>query len=694
MKNSRFFAFAIFLFVFTPAVYSQCMMVPLSLNQRVASSTIIVEGVVTNQETFLESTTGQVYTINKIAIKAWLKNKQQSSFIYTRTEGGVYHNRATSVFPSLQLKRNTNYILFLNKVPSAKENSQLRLRNAGITQTIPFAGVQGAFAESFGNFTDVQQRTKQTELQLLQQIKQLTKQDAITPDGKLYKPQPYVQTSNRTMAITSVSPLTVRAGTTDAADLVTITGSGFGASAGTVFFSNADDGGATFIASGLNSDIVSWSDNSVTVKVVSAAGTGPVNINGSFTSPSNLTVQYAHTAIEQDFFGFAEVTRQRYYLRNLNGSGGYTFQFNTGFAANTAAVTAFSNAINSWRTSTAVNFSAFGTTSVATSANDGVNAVYFDPSLPLGTLAVCTSNFFASATGACTQQNTVWWLTDADIAFRTLPTASTTWQFGPSAPGATQYDFQSVALHEIGHAHGLGHVIAPGQVMHFAIANGVSARVLSANDIAAGTAKVSYSDDPTCFNPAGSGTPMVPAAGGTLPITLMDFQAKRSSETAVLVNWNTLQEYNNKGFFIERGETPQQLQKIGFVNGNGQSLEKRSYSFNDVNAGPYAWYYRITQQDFDGRAVSSTVIFVKADATKTWRVWANESGQTLQVFVQTIQSKQVQLQLFNTNGQLVLTKSITNNRTVLPVQHLQKGYYTYRLTDGAETISGKLFLSN
>lgn len=694
MKKSGFVLFLFYLHFFSPNLFSQCMLIPVSLNERVNKSDIVVEAVVTEKESFLDPVTGSVYTMNKIAVKGWLKNKYSSNYIYTRTEGGTYKNHSTTVYPSLQLEKNATYILFLNKADAKTENRILRLRNNSVLQTVPVAGAQGGIVESLGYFTDVMQKQKHTEVELLQKIKEITKQEAVTPEGKLYQPASKQPTLNRTMAITAVSPATVRSGTIDAADQVTITGSGFGASPGNVFFSNADNGGASFVSSGLNSDIISWSDNSITVKVLTTAGTGPVNVNGTFTSPSNLTVQYAHLSIENDFFGFAESTRQRFYLRNLNGSGGYTFQFQTDFAANTQAVTAFTTAVNTWRFGTAVNFTATGTTTVNTSANDGVNAVYFNPSIPLGTLAICTSNFSASATGLCNLDNTVWWLSDMDIQFRNVPTGSTTWQYGPAAPTGSEYDFQSVALHELGHALGLGHVIAPGQVMHYAIANGATARTLSANDISAATAKLAYSDDPTCFNPVGSGTEMTPATGGSLPITLTNFKAKRNTKSTVLLQWATIQEYNNKGFFIERGETTQQLKKIGFVNGKGQSLLPLDYSFTDDQAGPYPWYYRLTQHDFDGKTVSSTTVFVNGDETKTWRVWSNENGAVLQVYTEQTQQKKIQLQLYNSTGQLMLNQTITNQKTVLPVQHLQKGYYSYRLTDGNEVITGKLMLGN
>ncbi|MFY7838918.1 MAG: matrixin family metalloprotease [Lacibacter sp.] len=670
---------------------SQCMMVPVSLNERVTNSDMIVEAVIEEKETFLDSSVMQVYTMNKLLVKAWLKNRQKTTYVYVRTEGGIYQNHSTVVNPSLQLQLKKNYVLFLQKQAPGKENRFIRLRNTAVPQTTPVAGAQGGIEEWMGMFTDVMHKQKQTEAELLGRIKQITKQEIRTPEGRLYIPKTEGELSSRIMAITGISPSTTKAGTIDAADQITITGSGFGAAPGAVYFSNADNGGASFVTSGLASDIISWSDNSITVKVFTDAGTGPVNVNGTFTSPSNLTVQYAHLSIEHDFFGFAQPTRQRYYLRNLNGTGGYTFQFNTAFAANVPAVTAFTNAVDTWRNGTAVNFSASGTTTVNTSANDGVNAVYFSSSIPLGTLAICTSNFNASATGACMQENTVWWLSDMDIQFRDVPTGSTTWEYGPAAPSASEYDFQSVALHELGHAHGLGHVIASGQVMHYAIANGATARTLSPNDVAAGVAKVGYSDDPTCFNPPASGTEMIPATT-SLPVTLGELKARRISKTAVQLNWNTLQESNNKGFFVERGETARELKRIDFVAGQGQSSLPVLYNYTDAAAGPYAWYYRISQQDYDGRVVSSAVLYIKGDETKAWRIWTNESGDLLQVYIQQPINKQLQLQLFTSTGQLAFTTTISNNRTIIPVQQLKKGFYSYRLIDGNEIISGKLII--
>jgi hypothetical protein len=697
MKPARMRLLLIALF-FSYSAYpllSQCLMVPVSLQERVSSSDVVISGVVSEKEFFIDSTNMQVYTVNKITVNAWLKNQRSLPTVYVITEGGVYKNRSTVVYPSLQLQQNTQYVLFLQTATTKKQSKQLLKKNPTAFQTIPYAGAQGAIIQQQNLFIDAVRNEKMTETELFSRIKQVSKTDAVTPEGKKYSAATYSPVANRTMAITSFSPGTSRAGTVAAGDQITINGSGFGATAGNVYFTNADDGGATFISSSLASDIISWNDNSITVKVPSGAGTGPININGTITSASNLNVQYSHIDINNSFYGFASATRQRYYLRNVDGIGGYTFQFNISFAANTDAVAAFNRALISWRCATGVGFRASGTTSVNTSANDGVNAVYFNSSLPSGTLGVCISNFDAAANGSCDQNNTIWWLADMDIQFRDIPVTGFTWDFGPLSPTGSEFDFESVALHELGHAHGLGHVIAPGNVMHYALANGTVARTLSSNDIAGGADKIAYSDDPTCFNPPGSGTEMQTIASGscvTLPITLGELKAKRLNSGLVQLDWNTIQELNNDGFIVERGETAQRFQRIGFVKGKEFSLEPQAYNFADNNAGPYGWYYRLIQKDLDNHQVSSSIVFVKGEESKQWKVWSSEEGNNLSLYNKESQNKKVQFLLYDATGQLIFNTIVTNGKAQYNFSHLRKGYYSYRVIDADQAISGKLIL--
>jgi hypothetical protein len=252
-------------------------------------------------------------------------------------------------------------------------------------------------------------------------------------------------------------------------------------------------------------------------------------------------------------------------------------------------------------------------------------------------------------------------------------------------------------LHELGHAHGLGHVIAPGSVMHYALANGIVSRTLASNDIAGGADKLSYSDDATCFNPPGSGTEMETVAAGscvTLPITLGELKAKRMTNGLIQLDWNTIQELNNDGFIVERGETAQRFQRIGFIKGKEFSLEPQNYSFPDNNAGPYGWYYRLIQKDLDNHQVSSSIVFVKGEESKQWKVWSSEDGNTLSLYNKESQNRKVQFLLFDAMGQLIFNTTVANGKAQFSFSHLRKGYYNYRVVDADQTISGKLVLGN
>ncbi len=126
-----------------------------------------------------------------------------------------------------------------------------------------------------------------------------------------------------------------------------------------------------------------------------------------------------------------------------------------------------------------MNWTVGAVTAINIVAPDTINIVRFDvgSELPAGVLGRCTSWY-----GGCGSDPSIWVVGEIDVVFND----ATNWQFGPADPTVAQVDFESVAVHELGHGQQLNHIISPGAVMHFSIGGGTKARVLGAGDITGG----------------------------------------------------------------------------------------------------------------------------------------------------------------------------------------------------------------
>lgn len=691
-------ALMLLLLVCSHEVFSQCIIYPVSLEKRVKASAVIVLAEVISKDCFKQKENGLIYTRNIIEVKAWLKGNQTDTKLAVLTLGGVDGDSAMIAYPAVQVETGKEYVFMLESGNQRKETGKSIPQNSMPVFTT-YADAQGALLQNNFVYDDIVNKRKFNEEELFTEIEKLTGVPAVKTDGSLFTARKQVFKTEAINTVSGFSPSPTNAGTIAPGDFLTITGNNFEASrgAGFVAFRNADNGGSNYIIPAVASDYVSWSATSITVKVPPNAGTGDffvrTNSGTDFASPSNLTINYAHISIDNTFLNFPTSTRQRYYLRNLNGQGGYSLTFNTTFNSNALAKSSFNRALVTWRCNTGFNINtAAATSAVATAANDNINIVSFDSGLPAGVLARATSYFSGSGiTGVCDLDNTVLWLEEIDIVFNEPPAAGFTWEYGPAAPSLSEFDFESVALHEIGHLHGLGHIIAPGLVMHYALSNGSSIRTLAARDIAAGNAKMSYSTAATCFNPAGSGTPMTAVPGGsctTLPVTLSSFSGKRLNSSTNLLSWETEQEFNNDGFTVERSDDGQIFSSLKFIKGKGVSAQKTSYTYSDNGAGPFKRYYRLAQKDYDGKITYSSVVSINGDAAQKWKIWL--SGNTLFLYNSLPPEQPATLELFNSSGQLVFSRQITSSAVSFPVQLASNAVYTYRLVTKKEIISGKL----
>ena len=693
IRNNNLFIFLLLCFFYSVELWGQCMSVPVSLEERVVQSHAIVLGELIEKECFIEEETGYIYTANRIQVTAWLKGVKGLSEVCIITHGGVVGDRALVVKPSLHIQPNHEYIFFLDSETYSEDHKEWRNRYPHIPQSFVYAVGQGAIIKQFGLYRDIMSEPVRDEEWMFHKISEWTKTTPITPDGIIFEARPFQgdgQISSRGMTISSFSPNPTPAGTTLASDFLTIQGSNLGTS-GTVFYRNADNGGSNLISAGVPSDYVSWSSNQITHKIPNGAGTGTFQVQvsggGTFTSSSTLTIPYAHININSDFSGFPAPTRQVARLVNKNGSGGYSFQYNTNFATNTAAADAFERALQSWQCGIGLNFIISGTTAAnAASTSDGINLVFFSGSLGAGVLGRANIGFSGSANGTCNQQNSVWYINDLDIAFTPSPPGGG-WNFGPGNPSFNQSDFESVALHELGHALGLDHVINTSSVMHFALTNGTTRRTLSNNEINGGNAKITSSLG-LCFSPNGVSGEFVTSFPSScfLPVDLISFEAKRSDESSNKLSW-VANESDNSGYILERSKDGEVFDYLTFVRSEGDG--EQSYTYVDRSAGGEAWYYRLSDENLDGEVDRLGIRFVGGDVTDLPALLALP-GKQVQLGAHDFNS--LDLRIFHLDGRLVYSNNGVAGQGPIQLQSLPNGIYIYQLKHGAQIRTDKIVL--
>jgi hypothetical protein len=501
-------------------VSAQCLLRPVELNQRIDESSTIVEGRVTGKTSYWNVARNLIYTAYTIDVYKIFKGNAAQTTVEIIAEGGIVGNDMHLYEPGFILHQGEVGIFMLEQTVYEKNPASIIPASATYRA---YALLQGfvKYNEQERTATDVFNQYDNIPIQLYDKIVQRTGQSF-----HIIKPYSIFESSQRgnspeaAPVISNFSPTTISAGTKS---ILTINGSNFGASMGTstVLFKDANDGGATYYITP-STEIITWTDNQITVYVPTRAGTGTIQVNvpgeGTGTSVQTLTVTFSNLNVT---FSGQWPTR----MISDNGNGGYTYNYFTDFAANTSAREAFERAFVNWRCNTFVNWQIGSTTATNTHASDGINVVRFDigSELPGGVLGQA-GNYYSSCDGIN------WHQTEIDLRFDD----GTNWYYGTGSPGGAQFDFESVALHELGHGHQLGHVIEPGAVMHYALTNGTHNRILSANDLAGGNTVMNRStSNPFCGQPL-----MIALTAGTCQLhSVGDYRSKQTGLWDAASSW-------------------------------------------------------------------------------------------------------------------------------------------------------------
>lgn len=168
--------------------------------------------------------------------------------------------------------------------------------------------------------------------------------------------------------------------------------------------------------------------------------------------------------------------------------------------------------------------------------------------------------------------------------------------------------------------------------------------------------------------------------GSTLPVTLMDFTAKKGNK-GIRLNWQTAMEQDAESFSVQHSTDAINWTTIGRVNAAGNSQSTQYYNYLHVDPNPGNNHYRLIERDRNGKQTISKVVALSFVANNSaLSVYPNPVTGSI-VTVQL--AKPGQIQIRNSSGIVVLQKQLQATVQQVEVSQLPKGIYT--LTAEGET---------
>jgi len=161
-----------------------------------------------------------------------------------------------------------------------------------------------------------------------------------------------------------------------------------------------------------------------------------------------------------------------------------------------------------------------------------------------------------------------------------------------------------------------------------------------------------------------------------LPVELTKFSVNIRKNVNELY-WLTASETNNSHFDVEQSFDGVHFQKIGSVQGKGNSNRDNEYHFYD-DAYLSVTYYRLKQVDYDGRfEYSETIMSVRDDMKRTLTVFPTYFSDELNVLLE----ENSHIQIFNMSGKIVLEAELHAGKNVVNTSALSAGMYLIGCTD-------------
>ena len=172
----------------------------------------------------------------------------------------------------------------------------------------------------------------------------------------------------------------------------------------------------------------------------------------------------------------------------------------------------------------------------------------------------------------------------------------------------------------------------------------------------------------------------------SLPVTWLEFTARKANKNDGLLDWSTATEKNNRGFEVQHSLDAIHFENVGFVQGNGTTQQQHNYQFVHKNLASGTHYYRLRQVDNDGNSEFSGVRSLNigtAATERTFNIYPNpNSGK----FTITGSEALGKIKLYDALGQLIYTNTVNDKVHSISLENLADGAYLIIVGDQSKKV--------
>ncbi len=176
--------------------------------------------------------------------------------------------------------------------------------------------------------------------------------------------------------------------------------------------------------------------------------------------------------------------------------------------------------------------------------------------------------------------------------------------------------------------------------------------------------------------------------GSPLPVTLINFIAYTQG-SGVNLQWQVTNEEGFHHYELEYSTDARTFTNLNTTNATGAGSLVKTYNYYHPNPANGKNYYRLKMVNKDGSYTYSPVRLINLGKGVSVNVYPNPVHEKLQIAISNNANKSATIKVANVQGQVMLTKIITNF-VEIDVRTWQAGTYIVQVDDGTKTQTFKI----